>query len=79
MNFIDKWKEELEDEELLDVEDDEEVYEISFDEFLEKMSPNVREKIALERVKLFATMDKALQEQGYDDWNERLRIMEIIY
>ena len=77
MNFIDKYKEELEDEELMDIEEDE-VYEMSFDEFLDAATPSIRQKVVTERVNLFIEMDKALREAGYEDKDERLRIIEII-
>jgi len=77
VNFIDKYKEELEDEELMDIEEDE-VYEMSFDEFLDAATPSIRQKVVMERVNLFIEMDKALRDAGYEDKDERLRIIEII-
>lgn len=77
MNFIDKYKEELEDEELMDIEEDE-VYEMSFDEFLDAATPSIRKKVVKERVQMFIEMDWELKMAGYEDKDERLRIIEII-
>lgn len=77
MNWIDKYKEELEDEELMDIEDD--VIEMSFDDFMDMTAPNIRFKIAKERVEMFVALDEELKKRGYEDKDERYRIIELIY
>lgn len=77
MKWIDEYKNEYQDEELLEIEDDD-VYEVTLDELLQE-SPKIREKLAKERVMLFVALDEALKEQGYDDKDERLRIIELIF